>query len=69
MILGLANGDTAHMDAQNHVMLTSSDEDIALASLEGFAAAGQDAADRLGVIVTARDAVTDEVLARFEPVS
>jgi hypothetical protein len=51
------------MDAQNHVMWTSPDEDITLASFEDFAVAGQDAADRLGVVVTARDAV----LATFEP--
>jgi hypothetical protein len=36
-------------------------------TFEGFAAAGQDAADRLGLTVTARDAVTDEVLAEFVP--
>jgi hypothetical protein len=35
------------MDAQNIVMLTSRVEDIALASLEGFAAT-----DRLGVAAT-----------------
>jgi hypothetical protein len=55
------------MDARNCVMLTTPDEDIALATFEGFAAAGQDAADRLGATVTARDAVTDEVLATFVP--
>jgi hypothetical protein len=45
----------------------ASDEDIALATFEGFAAAGQDAADRLSATVTARDAVTGAVLAMFEP--
>jgi hypothetical protein len=44
-------------------MLTTPDEDIAPASFEAFATAGPDAADHLGETVTARDAVTDEVLA------
>ena len=42
-------------------MLTTADDDVGPASFEGLAAAGQDAADRLGETVTARDAVTDEV--------
>jgi hypothetical protein len=52
----------------NFVMLaTADDDDVGLASMETLVAAGQDAADRLGQTVTARDAVTDEVLAAFEP--
>lgn len=55
------------MDAANYVMLATADDDVGLASFETLAAAGQDAADRQGVMVTTRDAVTDEVLASFEP--
>ena len=55
------------MDAVNSVMLATADDDVGLASMETLAAAGQDAADSLGETVTARDAVTDEVLALFEP--
>ena len=44
------------MDAVNLVMLATAEGDVGLASFEGMTAAGQDAADSLGV--TARDAVT-----------
>ena len=48
-------------------MLATADDDVGLASMETLAVAGQDAADSLGVKMTARDAVTDEVLASFDP--
>ena len=44
----------------NCVMLATADDDVGLASFQTFAVAGQDAADRLGCSVTARDAVSDE---------
>jgi hypothetical protein len=49
------------------VLLASCDEDLGLSSFEGFAVAGQDAADLLGVTITVRDPVTDEVVGSFEP--
>ena len=55
------------MDAANYAMLASADDDVALTTFEGLAAAGQEAAARLGVPVTARDALTDEMVATFEP--
>ena len=55
------------MDATNYAMLATADDDVGLASFETLAAAGQDAADRLGVPLTTRDAVPDEVVASFEP--
>jgi hypothetical protein len=55
------------LPSRSLVMLATADDDVGLASFETLAAAGQDAADRLGVPVTARDALTDEVIASFEP--
>jgi len=55
------------MDAVNYVMLATADDDVGLASFETMTAAGQDAADSLGVTVMARDAVKDAALAAFDP--
>lgn len=55
------------MDAANYVMLATAEDNVGLASFETAATAGQEGAGRLGVPVTARDPMTDEVLAAFEP--
>ena len=55
------------MDFHGFVLLATADDDVGLTTFEGLTLAGQDAADRLGLTVTARDAVTDDVLASFEP--
>jgi hypothetical protein len=55
------------MDDLKFVMLTTADDDLGLTTGEALDTAGQDVADRLGAMVTARDALTDEVIASFEP--
>ena len=55
------------MNAVDFVMLATADDDVGVVSFEAMTAAGQDAADSLEVTVMARDAVTDAVLAVFDP--
>jgi hypothetical protein len=51
----------------NAVMLATPDEDLTLCDADAMAEVGQQAANTLGCTVTARDPISDEVLATFEP--